>query len=186
MKKILTLLMLFISVGFYSQESQVFYLLSKGGISLHPKTEDWQLLPIYEDDIKVNNIATLEENTLTLNKSGWYAISGFVNVNPGGAPVLKSDFINMRLYLIYSTDKFQTMHIISSQSQTYRFGNLTVCDQLQLPEQWVFLPKDAQIRWYIQREPHSTLTLYPQNSFEHIDPPTGMQHSMALRIVYIK
>ena len=160
----------------------MFYLLSKETQHLDETAVEEQLVLLNPDDVLLNTIGTVKDTMLVIHQKGLYNVSGYISVNPGVFGKNTADYISMRVIIRYSADNFKTSTIITSQTQNYMYGNLSVAEQIQTPERQVLLAKGTQVRWYVQRIGHSTLSLNTSKAYHHIDPPTGMLHTKALRI----
>lgn len=167
----------------HAQNSRtMFYLLSKETQHLNETSNEEQLVLLNSGDVLLNTIGTVKDTMFVIHQKGLYTISGYISVNPGVFGKNVSDYISMRVIVRYSTDNFRTSTVITSQTQNYMYGNLSVAEQIQTPERQILLQKGTQIRWFVQRIEHSTLTLNTHKAYQHIDPPTGMLHTKALRI----
>lgn len=168
--------------GFSQNKENAFYLLSQEKQHLDDTSDTEQMVALSKDDVLINEIGMVKDSTLTLTKAGTYSVSGYICVNPGIYGKTPIDYVSLRVVLRYSTDQFKTSTLISSQTQNYLYGNLSVSEQIQTPERILSLPKGAQIRWFVQKMSHSTVALNASYKYAHIDPPTGLLHSKALRL----
>lgn len=160
----------------------VFFWQSQSSQHLDPNSTMPQIIALEFDQLTLNKICDLEHHTLVIRESGLYSLSGYVCVNPGMNPKKTDDFITLHVSFIASGNEFITNQVLTAQTQSYMYGNLSVAEQIQLPERIAFLEKGVKLRLYVQRMPYSTLPLNENPYYYHIDPPTGMRYSMALRI----
>lgn len=177
------LLFIWFSGEMHAQKNQAFYLLSQETQHLDETLYEEQLVSLKKEDEVINQVGVIKDSLLTLNQSGTYRVSGYICVNPGVYGKKVTDYISIRMVLRYSTDQFKTSTLISSQTQNFLYGNLSVSEQIQTPERILYIPKGAQIAWFVQQLNHSTVSMNSSKRYQHIDPPTGLLHSKALYIV---